>query len=32
MKQLVANKKPNNQIFVKFDDIDDFLTNIENVQ
>lgn len=32
MKKIIANKKPNNQVFVKFKDVNDFLENIEDVQ
>lgn len=31
MKKVIANKKPNNQTFVKFEDFEDFLENIESV-
>lgn len=32
MKKVIANKKPNNQVFVKFENIEDFIDNIEEVQ
>lgn len=32
MKKIIANKKPNNQIFVKFKNINDFVQNIKEIQ
>lgn len=32
MKKVIGNKKPNNQIFYKFDNIEDFIKNIKEVQ
>lgn len=32
MKKVIANKKPNNQMFVKFDDAYDFFHSIKEVQ
>lgn len=31
MKKIIANKKPNNQTFVKFENIQDFVDNIKDV-
>lgn len=31
MKKVIANKKPNDQIFVKFENVEDFVENIKGV-
>lgn len=32
MEKVIANKKPNNQVFFKFENIEDFINNIKAVQ